>query len=75
MESKPPICFTCGQTTETGTRLNRTDDGRVCPACADRLLADLPALLPGHGRTAEELAAEAEPEPVERPRSPGREGA
>lgn len=41
-----PICFQCGQTTGDLTRFNRLHDGRACPACADRLLAALPSLLP-----------------------------
>lgn len=41
-----PICFQCGQGTGDLTRFNRLHDGRACPACADRLLAALPSLLP-----------------------------
>lgn len=41
-----PICFQCGQPTGDLTRFNRLHDGRACPACADRLLAALPSLLP-----------------------------
>ena len=44
----PPVCFHCGQPTESsedGPRLNRVDDGTPCPACAERLLEDLPSLV------------------------------
>jgi len=41
-----PICFQCGQRTGDLTRFNRLHDGRACPACAERLLAGLPSLLP-----------------------------
>ncbi|MFM7298423.1 MAG: hypothetical protein ACKO4Q_14550 [Planctomycetota bacterium] len=48
-----PICFQCGQTTGDLTRFNRLRDGRACPACAERLLAALPSLLPRQGAPAE----------------------
>jgi len=48
-----PICFQCGQTTGDLTRFNRLHDGRACPACAERLLAALPSLLPRLGAPAE----------------------
>lgn len=47
MDSNPSICFTCAQDTDCGTELNRLEDGRVCPSCAERLINDLPTLLPG----------------------------
>jgi hypothetical protein len=56
-DSAPPLCFHCGQPTETGEegpRLNRMQDGRPCPSCADRLLESLPSLV-------REVAAEIEP--------------
>ena len=57
MDATPSICFTCAQATDEGTELNRLEDGRVCPSCAERLIEDLPSLLPG--------GAPAEPEEVE----------
>jgi len=65
MDSNPTLCFTCGQGADCGTRLNRLDDGRVCPTCAERLMEGLPSLLPGSTPAeqpelaAEELAEEA----------------
>jgi len=47
-EPAAPVCFHCGQTTESdedGPKLNRLPDGQACPACADRLLASLPSLV------------------------------
>ncbi|MBM3991512.1 MAG: hypothetical protein FJ298_10965 [Planctomycetes bacterium] len=52
-----PICFQCGQATGDLTRFNRLHDGRACPACAERLLAALPSLLPRHSAPAELAAA------------------
>ncbi len=46
----PPVCFHCGQATESQgeePRLNRLPDGRPCPICADRLLQMLPSLVRG----------------------------
>jgi hypothetical protein len=43
-----PVCFACGQSTGQRPRLNRLTDGRVCPACRDRLMDSLPPLLPSH---------------------------
>jgi len=48
MDGESPLCFHCGQPTESGEegpRLNRLEDGRACPACADRLLQSLPSLV------------------------------
>lgn len=42
----PPICIHCGLSAGSPPRLNRFEDGRVCPVCADRLLDSLPSLLP-----------------------------
>ena len=47
MESTPSICFTCAQDTDSGTELNRLEDGRVCPTCAERMMEEMPSLLPG----------------------------
>lgn len=47
-EPAAPVCFHCGQVTESsedGPKLNRLPDGQPCPACADRLLASLPSLV------------------------------
>jgi hypothetical protein len=68
----PSICITCGEEASE-TRLNRLEDGRVCPACRDRLLHQLAPLLPGLGRerieSAEQEATIAElPVPVRRPK-------
>lgn len=55
-EGTPTVCFHCGHATESpedGPRLNRLEDGRPCPACAERLLADLPSLV---GGVAQEMA-------------------
>jgi hypothetical protein len=40
------VCFTCGLAIEHPPRLNRLTNGQVCPACRERLLDALPALLP-----------------------------
>ena len=40
------VCFTCGLAIEEPPRLNRLTNGQVCPACRERLLDALPALLP-----------------------------
>jgi hypothetical protein len=41
------VCIQCGQSADDFARLNHLPDGRPCPACAERLLALLPSLLPG----------------------------
>ncbi len=66
------ICFACGQAVPSAdglrgpqaqaieVRLNRTQDGEVCDACAERLLEALPSLLASvragfqHNRVADE---------------------
>lgn len=45
--SSPTLCFTCGLATSEPPRLNQLPNGSNCPACRDRLLDGLPALLPG----------------------------
>ena len=50
MSDQGPLCFTCGQATGSPARLNRLEDGSVCPGCRERLEADLPPLLPGFGQ-------------------------
>lgn len=41
-----PVCFTCGESVGDPLRLNQLEDGRICPTCRDRVLADLPPLFP-----------------------------
>lgn len=50
------ICITCGLDAGSGHALNRTADGRACPACAERLLDSLPPLFPGFGHLLESPA-------------------
>jgi hypothetical protein len=64
--SAPTLCIHCGLSAGNPPRLNRLEDGRVCPACADRLLMSLPPVLPGSAKLEEaddesedDLAAEA----------------
>lgn len=40
------VCFTCGLVIETPPRLSRLTNGQVCPACRERVLAELPPALP-----------------------------
>jgi hypothetical protein len=54
------LCFTCGQAEAQPPRLNRTEDGRVCPTCRDRLLESLPPVLPSTRPAESEI-----PEPTE----------
>ena len=51
--SAEPICFTCGQPAGSPPRLNRLEDGRACPGCAERVQEALPPALPGFGRLVE----------------------
>lgn len=44
--ARDPVCIACGQPTGPRPRLNRLSDGRICPSCRDRLLDDLPPILP-----------------------------
>jgi hypothetical protein len=41
------LCFTCGLAVGAPPRLNRQEDGKVCPSCMERVLNSLPAALPG----------------------------
>lgn len=43
------LCFNCHQEVGEPPRLNRLANGLPCPACRDRILAFLPAPLPGPG--------------------------
>ena len=47
MDSTTTLCFTCSQSANCGPHLNRLEDGRVCPTCAERFMEGLPSLLPG----------------------------
>jgi len=44
--ARDPVCIACGQPTGPRPRLNRLPDGRPCVSCRDRLLDELPAVLP-----------------------------
>lgn len=44
--AREPVCIGCGQATGPRPRLNRLPDGRCCPTCQDRLLDELPPVLP-----------------------------
>lgn len=52
----PPICIHCGLSAGSPPRLNRLEDGRLCPACAERLLDALPPLLPASEDLAQALS-------------------
>jgi len=56
--TQPTLCFTCGQEVGEPPRLNKLPAGSNCPACRDRLLDSLPALLPS-ATNEETLAIEA----------------
>ena len=45
-DASDSICFYCSQAFTLDGRLNRTEDGRPCPICAERLLEALPPLVP-----------------------------
>lgn len=59
---RPSLCITCGLDAGPVLSLNRTEDGRACPSCAERLLDLLPPPFPGFGHMIE----------VENPRARGR---
>ena len=44
------VCFTCGMHVGEPMRLNRLDNGQICPACRERVLAALPPVLPARIR-------------------------
>jgi hypothetical protein len=44
--SRDPVCIACGKSTGDPPRLNHLSDGRPCPRCCQRLLEELPPLLP-----------------------------
>jgi hypothetical protein len=41
-----PVCFTCGMAVGEPHKLNRLDNGQICPTCRDRVLDSLPSILP-----------------------------
>ena len=41
-----PVCFTCGLHVGEPYRLNRMDNGQICPTCRERVLESLPSILP-----------------------------
>jgi len=47
-----PVCFTCGLPVSGPLRLNRMENGQICPTCRDRLLEALPPILPKRRRGA-----------------------
>jgi len=65
-ESNPSICIQCGHSTDQTKHMNRLEDGRVCNICRDRLLEQLPPLLP----TLSYVAAEASAVPADPDLSP-----
>lgn len=44
--ARDPVCIACGQPTGPRAKLNRLADGRPCLSCRDRLLDELPPVLP-----------------------------
>jgi hypothetical protein len=59
---RKPVCFTCGQPVAQEAEINQLPDGEPCPACRDRLLDQLPALLPNLRRVGEPESEEIEVE-------------
>ena len=50
MNQKPlSLCITCSHEVGEPPQLNRLPNGLPCPSCRDRILAFLPAPLPGPG--------------------------
>jgi hypothetical protein len=79
--SRDTLCFTCGQALQDPPRFNLLESGEYCPACRDRVLDAVPAVLPRRFAAQPESAAyEAqmdfgfdEPDdPSERPEPPRR---
>jgi len=60
--ARSPVCIGCGQPTGPRARLNHLPDGRPCPSCRERLLDELPSILPA---PVEELDFEEWNEPSE----------
>lgn len=55
-----PVCFTCGLAYDR-LHFNRLRNGAVCPTCRDRLLDELPSILPSRApqQVNEEMPVEA----------------
>lgn len=60
MDPKEPTCITCGLGAGEAPRLNRLENGAVCPTCRDRLLDLLPPIFPGGERVPSEVGGSAE---------------
>ena len=54
-----PVCFTCGESVGEPYRLNRLEDGRICPSCRDRVLAALPPIFPSRPGAVLEIEVDA----------------
>src|SRR5262245_6416935 len=54
-----PVCFTCGEPVGEPYRLNRLEDGTICPSCRDRVLAALPPIFPSRPRAGKEIEVDA----------------
>ena len=50
-EGPIPVCITCGLPTGVPAQLNRLSNGKVCPACRDRVLEEIPPPFPSLSRT------------------------
>jgi hypothetical protein len=60
------VCITCCATVGEPYRLNRLDDGQICPTCRERVLASLPPIFPSAPvpqEVADTEAAVRDPEP------------
>lgn len=67
MSSSEPKCITCGLPLGRPPRLNTLGNGLPCPTCVERLLAELPPLLPGAPSPAPEPVPSVLPEEDEEP--------
>jgi hypothetical protein len=54
------ICFTCGEPVGEPYRLNRLEDGKICPTCCERVLQALPPIFPSREETAEPIVVDPE---------------
>ena len=52
------ICFTCGEPVGEPFRLNRLDDGRICPTCCERVLHSLPPIFPSREESEEPIVVD-----------------
>lgn len=57
-----PVCFTCGMPSGAAALLNRLSNGQICPACRDRVLAELPPALPADRFVVAQIAAAPAPQ-------------